>query len=154
VLQKITSWYVSSFVTISSYEIEANNDTQTYQNTPMHQQQSYNFSNSNKCKLCDGYYNNFGFQYQSSSIKREILLEFLLHSNSIFTWSIWGSHGGEYEDGCLLGCSAVYSGRSLPTFQRSLLPPSLHGAITKKTAIFYVNDIFYGFYTKANFLGW
>jgi hypothetical protein len=28
------------------------------------------------------------------------------------------------EDGCLLGCSAVYSGRSLQTFQRSLLPPS------------------------------
>jgi hypothetical protein len=27
-------------------------------------------------------------------------------------------------DGCLLGCSAVLSGRSLPTFQRSLLPPS------------------------------
>jgi hypothetical protein len=21
--------------------------------------------------------------------------------------SIWGSHGGEYEDGCILGCSAV-----------------------------------------------
>jgi hypothetical protein len=20
---------------------------------------------------------------------------------------IWGSHGGEYEDGCLLGCSAM-----------------------------------------------
>jgi hypothetical protein len=20
---------------------------------------------------------------------------------------IWGSHGGEYEDGCLLGCSTV-----------------------------------------------
>jgi hypothetical protein len=37
---------------------------------------------------------------------------------------IWGSHGGEYEDGCLLGYSAVLSGRSLPTFQRSLLPPS------------------------------
>jgi hypothetical protein len=37
---------------------------------------------------------------------------------------IWGSHAGEYEDGCLLGCSAVLSGRSLPTFQRSLLPPS------------------------------
>jgi hypothetical protein len=28
------------------------------------------------------------------------------------------------EDGCLLGCSAEYSGRSLPTFQMSLLPPS------------------------------
>jgi hypothetical protein len=35
-----------------------------------------------------------------------------------------GSHGGEYEDGCLLGCSAVQSGRSLPTIQRFLLPPS------------------------------
>jgi hypothetical protein len=21
--------------------------------------------------------------------------------------SMWGSHGGEHEDGCLLGCSAV-----------------------------------------------
>jgi hypothetical protein len=29
-----------------------------------------------------------------------------------------------YEDGCLLGCSAVFSGRSFPTFQRPLLPPS------------------------------
>jgi hypothetical protein len=28
---------------------------------------------------------------------------------------IWGSHGGEYEDCCLLGCSAVQSGRSLPS---------------------------------------
>jgi hypothetical protein len=37
---------------------------------------------------------------------------------------IWGSHGGEYEDGCLLGCSTVLSGRSLPAFQRTLLPPS------------------------------
>jgi hypothetical protein len=35
-----------------------------------------------------------------------------------------GSHGDVYEDGCLLGCCAVYSGRSLPTFQRCLLPPS------------------------------
>jgi hypothetical protein len=29
------------------------------------------------------------------------------------------------EDGCLLGCSAMESGRTLPTFQRSLLPPSV-----------------------------
>jgi hypothetical protein len=35
-----------------------------------------------------------------------------------------GSHGGEYEDGCLLGCCAVKSGRSSPTFQRCLLCPS------------------------------
>jgi hypothetical protein len=38
--------------------------------------------------------------------------------------TIWGSHGGDYEDGCLLGCSAVWTGVSLPTFQRSVLPPS------------------------------
>jgi hypothetical protein len=30
---------------------------------------------------------------------------------------ISGSHGGEYEDGCPLGCCAVLSGKSLPTFQ-------------------------------------
>jgi hypothetical protein len=31
------------------------------------------------------------------------------------------------EDGCLLGCSAVLSGRSVLTFQRYLLPPSYPG---------------------------
>jgi hypothetical protein len=30
----------------------------------------------------------------------------------------------ECEDGCLLRCSAVWSGRRLPTFQRYFLPPS------------------------------
>jgi hypothetical protein len=34
---------------------------------------------------------------------------------------ILGSHGNEYEDGCLLGCSAAWSGRSLQAFQRYLL---------------------------------
>jgi hypothetical protein len=29
-----------------------------------------------------------------------------------------------YLDGCLLGYSTVWSGRSLPTFQRALLPPA------------------------------
>jgi hypothetical protein len=29
-----------------------------------------------------------------------------------------------HEDGGLLGCSAVYTGMSVPTFQRSVLPPS------------------------------
>jgi hypothetical protein len=37
---------------------------------------------------------------------------------------ISGFHGGEYEDGCLLGCCTLWTGRSLPTFQRCLLPPS------------------------------
>jgi hypothetical protein len=40
------------------------------------------------------------------------------------TSEIWGSYGDEYEDGCLLGCSIVLSGRYWPTFQRNLLPPS------------------------------
>jgi hypothetical protein len=37
---------------------------------------------------------------------------------SIVLSDISGSHGGEYEDDCLLGCCAVWSGRSLLTFQR------------------------------------
>jgi hypothetical protein len=32
--------------------------------------------------------------------------------------------GGDYEDGCLLGCCVLQSGRSLPTFQRCMLPTS------------------------------
>jgi hypothetical protein len=35
-----------------------------------------------------------------------------------------GSYGSDYEDDCILGCCAMWSGRSLPTFQRCLLPPS------------------------------
>jgi hypothetical protein len=34
-----------------------------------------------------------------------------------------GSHGDENLDGCLLGRCAMQSGRNLPTFPRSLLPP-------------------------------
>jgi hypothetical protein len=45
-------------------------------------------------------------------------------SGSIVLGDISDSHDGEYEDHCLLGCCAVYSGRSLSTFQRYLLPPS------------------------------
>jgi hypothetical protein len=45
-----------------------------------------------------------------------------LHSAQIEqTCEILGSHGGEYDDGCLLGCCTVWSGRSLSTFQRCLL---------------------------------
>jgi hypothetical protein len=37
---------------------------------------------------------------------------------------IWGSHGREDKDGCLLVCSAVESGETLPAFLRSVVPPS------------------------------
>jgi hypothetical protein len=43
-------------------------------------------------------------------------------SNIIEFREISGPHSGVYEDGCLLGCCAVYFDR-LPTFQRYLLPP-------------------------------
>jgi hypothetical protein len=36
-----------------------------------------------------------------------------------------GLCGNEYEDGCLVGCCAVWSGTDLLTFQRGLLPVSL-----------------------------
>jgi hypothetical protein len=35
-----------------------------------------------------------------------------------------GSHSGDYEEYCLLGSDAGYSGRSLPTFQRNVSPSS------------------------------
>jgi hypothetical protein len=45
-------------------------------------------------------------------------------SRAICSCEISGSHGGEYEDCCLLCCSVVQSGKNLPTFQRCLLPQS------------------------------
>jgi hypothetical protein len=46
------------------------------------------------------------------STNQEILI--LLWNKKVqYCSRIWGSHGGEYEDGCLLGCSAVQFGRSL-----------------------------------------
>jgi hypothetical protein len=61
-----------------------------------------------------------------------ILVHMIFH-NLIPVCRIWGSHAGEYEDGCVLGCSAVKSGRSLPTFQRSLLPPSSGRWVSRHT---------------------
>jgi hypothetical protein len=59
---------------------------------------------------------------------------------------ISGSDGGEYEDGCLLGCCAVYSDESSPTFlpndggskplKRRQACTRLHDATTQKTTIF------------------
>jgi hypothetical protein len=45
--------------------------------------------------------------------------QFVTSRNCLLLWNqeIKGSHGSEYKDGCLLGCSTMQSGRSLPTFQ-------------------------------------
>jgi hypothetical protein len=66
---------------------------------------------------------------QINLVRSSIFYFFIIHINIIFPstsmspkWTlqlappnIWwdsGSHGGGYENGCLLGCCAVYSGRS------------------------------------------
>jgi hypothetical protein len=49
----------------------------------------------------------------------------LMLSSALFNWEEPHRKHSHNKDGCLLSCSAVLSGRSLPTFQRSLLPPSL-----------------------------
>jgi hypothetical protein len=48
-----------------------------------------------------------------------------------------------FEDGCLLGCSTTLSGRRLPTFQRSLLPPSSGWwvAVTSEISQWQMSDI-------------
>jgi hypothetical protein len=56
--------------------------------------------------------------------------------NNYHVGEILGSHGGEYEDDCFLCCCAVQSGRSLPTFQRYLLPPSSgRWVLTSETSV-------------------
>jgi hypothetical protein len=70
-----------------------------------------------------------------------------LHQASL-TWKqsgVWGSDGGEYEDGCILSCSALYSGRRFAdvsemmkaagTSETSVNFTRLHGAITQNTAV-------------------
>jgi hypothetical protein len=59
--------------------------------------------------------------------------------NIIVKWElsnceVSGSHGAEYEDGCLLGCCTVLFSRSLPTFQRCLLPTSSGRSYHKRLA--------------------
>jgi hypothetical protein len=47
-----------------------------------------------------------------------------LQRNNRMVSKISGSHGGEEEDGCILGWCAMWYGRCLRTLQRRLLPPS------------------------------
>jgi hypothetical protein len=58
-----------------------------------------------------------------------------------FNCEIFGFHGGKYEEGCILGCWPVESGRSLPTFQRCLPPSPCRQwpATIQNTAVFTLN---------------
>jgi hypothetical protein len=52
----------------------------------------------------------------------EVLVRFRCNIGnfSLLCW-IWGSHRGDYEEYyCLLGCSAVWSGKNQPTFRRNM----------------------------------
>jgi hypothetical protein len=46
------------------------------------------------------------------------------HKNCVVSLLFWMCEKSDNEDGCLLGCCAVWSGRCLLKFQRCLLPPS------------------------------
>jgi hypothetical protein len=82
------------------------------------------------------------------SIKFTLAPQFLIHPNSEAFISLWllnswtildgnkpnKSHNTcflfhTFEDGCLLACSTMYTGISLPTFQMSVLP-ALSGPVT------------------------
>jgi hypothetical protein len=76
---------------------------------------------------------------------------------------ISGSHGGEYEYGCLLGCCIVQSGlfssswwwRQQAPLKRRWTSTRLHGATIQKTAIFKLTWIYRSNYiTKVHGLCW
>jgi hypothetical protein len=48
---------------------------------------------------------------------------------------ISGYHGGNYEDGCLLGCYTVYSGRSLPTSIIKAITLMMEAGSTSETLV-------------------
>jgi hypothetical protein len=47
----------------------------------------------------------------------------------IFLFEIWSPCDNENDDYYRLGCDAMWSGRSLPTFQRNVMPFKLHHVI-------------------------
>jgi hypothetical protein len=47
-------------------------------------------------------------------------------------------HGSEYEDGGLQGCYAVWSGISLSTFQRCLLPAGIVSGFSSNARISFI----------------
>jgi hypothetical protein len=59
---------------------------------------------------------------------------------------IWGFHGGDYEEWCLLGCSPWWRRRQLPPKRRFLQEP--HSITTQKTPFF----IFLLFVLSNNFI--
>jgi hypothetical protein len=63
--------------------------------------------------------------------------------NVVCLWDS-GPHSHEYEDGCLVVSFTVCSSRYLPTFRRSLLPPS-----SEKFAVFFVSVFHWNLFISA-----
>jgi hypothetical protein len=77
--------------------------------------------------------NSFIFREKCSAARADMFIlqgvpsiapgRYLGHLQVISYFEIWGSHCGDYEECCLLGCGSVQPSRSLPTF-RSNVPAS------------------------------
>jgi hypothetical protein len=74
-------------------------------------------------------------EFLSSPMRAACLANFILFYVITVIIRIWYFHASEFEAGCLVVCSAVLSGRSLPTFQRPLL--KMEVARTSQTLINY-----------------
>jgi hypothetical protein len=62
---------------------------------------------------------------ETAQLNKQTVTFCLINVTEVISCEVgWGSHGGEYEGGCILGFGAMKSRRSLPMFQKSLLPPS------------------------------
>jgi hypothetical protein len=48
-----------------------------------------------------------GSSQKNNLEERKLSRKLQRYQNILLLSRIWGSHGGEYEGGCLLGCSAV-----------------------------------------------
>jgi hypothetical protein len=57
---------------------------------------------------------------------------FVLTCVCMYVCKIWGPDGSDYEDCYLLGCYAIESCRSLPTFKKDVLPSSSGSKIKSK----------------------
>jgi hypothetical protein len=59
--------------------------------------------------------------HRGSLIFALLMLSCVYISEAFLVIRIWGSHGGEYEDGCLLGCSAVKPSSYPPPWDPQIL---------------------------------
>jgi hypothetical protein len=67
--------------------------------------------------------------------KFQLRQRIIIQAHSYYTGEISGSHGGHYEEGRLPGCSTVWSGRRLSTFQGYFRALMIEAASTLETSV-------------------